>query len=151
MSIPLTSKHPLVKVLNNKKIVNSETDWFEKGLLQRVPVNIRESFSDEQLSALKVAFGARKWGKHAIDLRGTLSFWRWRYYVVVLMGRNKRLLTPREKRISLMVKTLLILLFFSFSTLMGLLVLYLAKSAMGIDLFPGFSLGIWGWFKGAFL
>lgn len=32
------------------------------------------------------------------------------------------------------------------STLLGLLVLYLLKSAAGIDLFPGFSLGIWGWF-----
>jgi len=137
--------------LSNKEVIKGEPDWFEKGLLQRVPANIRESFSDEQLSALKVAFGARKWGKHPIDLRGTLSIWRWRYYFVVLMGRNKRLLTAREKRISLMIKTMLILMFFTFSTLMGLLVLYLIKSAMGIDIFPGFSLGIWGWFKGAFL
>ena len=38
-----------------------------------------------------------------------------------------------------------------FSTLLGLLILYLVKSALGIDLVPGFSLGTWGWFKGEFL
>lgn len=35
-----------------------------------------------------------------------------------------------------------------FSCLFLLMVLYLAKSAMGINLFPDFSLGIWQWFKG---
>ena len=30
------------------------------------------------------------------------------------------------------------------STLMGLLILYLIKSALGINLFEHFSLGIWG-------
>jgi hypothetical protein len=34
-----------------------------------------------------------------------------------------------------------------FSTLLRLLALYLAKSAAGIDLIPGFSLGIWTWFN----
>lgn len=38
-----------------------------------------------------------------------------------------------------------------FSVLTGLLLLYLLKSALGIDLVPGFSLGIWGWFKDVFL
>ncbi|MCP3667405.1 MAG: hypothetical protein GY696_33745 [Gammaproteobacteria bacterium] len=40
--------------------------------------------------------------------------------------------------------------FISFSILMGLLVRYLVKSALGIDLIPGFSLGIWGGFKALF-
>ena len=35
--------------------------------------------------------------------------------------------------------------FLALCTLLGLLALYIAKSAAGIDLFPGFSLGIWGW------
>jgi hypothetical protein len=126
-------------------------DWFENGLLQRLPGDMQDSFTDEQIAALKVAFGARKWGKHPIDLRGTINIWSWRYYFVFLMGRNQRSLSRRERRISLMIKTFCLFLFLAFSTLMGLLVLYLAKSAAGIDLFPGFSLGIWGWFKGTFL
>jgi hypothetical protein len=42
-------------------------------------------------------------------------------------------------------------LFVTVSTLFGLLVLFLVKSAMGIDIFPNFSLGIWGWFQQTFL
>lgn len=128
-----------------------QKDWFENGLMQRLPNDMHDSFTAEQIAALKVAFGARKWGKHPIDLRGTINIWSWRYYFVFLMGRNQRSLSRRERRISLMIKTFCLFLFLAFSTLMGLLVLYLAKSAAGIDLFPGFSLGIWGWFKETFL
>ncbi|HBF73484.1 MAG TPA: 3-phosphoshikimate 1-carboxyvinyltransferase, partial [Alteromonas australica] len=33
------------------------------------------------------------------------------------------------------------------SILLGLIVLYLIKSALGINLIDGWSLGLWGWFK----
>ena len=126
-------------------------DWFEDGLMKRLPSDVQGSFSQAQLDALKVAFGARKWGRHPVDVRGTINIWTWRYYFVFLMGRNRRELSRTEKQISLFLKTILIFTFLLFSTLLGLLVIYLLKSAAGIDLFPGFSLGIWGWFKGLFL
>jgi len=127
------------------------SDWFEDGLMKRLPDELQDSFSQEQIDALKVAFGARKWGKHPVDIRGTINIWTWRYYFVFLMGRNQRSLSRRERQISLITKTFFTLMFLLFSTLLGLLVIYLIKSAAGIDLFPGFSLGIWGWFKGTFL
>ncbi|WP_415890382.1 3-phosphoshikimate 1-carboxyvinyltransferase [Neptuniibacter sp. SY11_33] len=127
------------------------SDWFEDGLMKRLPDDLQDSFSQEQIDALKVAFGARKWGKHPVDIRGTVNIWTWRYYFVFLMGRNQRSLSRRERQISLMMKTFFLFVFLMFSTVMGLLVIYLLKSAAGIDLFPGFSLGIWGWFKGTFL
>lgn len=126
-------------------------DHFKDGLMKRLPEDLQESFSQEQIDALKVAFGARKWGKHPVDVRGTINIWTWRYYFVFLMGRNQRSLSRRERQISLIMKTFFTLIFLLFSTLLGLLVIYLIKSAAGIDLFPGFSLGIWGWFKGTFL
>ncbi|GGK77219.1 3-phosphoshikimate 1-carboxyvinyltransferase [Amphritea balenae] len=122
-------------------------DWFEEGLFKRVPEEIKDSFSQAQIDALKVAFGARKWGKHPVDIRGTLKLWTWRYYFVVLIGRNRRELSRAEQKTAALVQAFFLILFLSFSTLLGLLVLYLIKSAAGIDLFPGFSLGIWGWFK----
>jgi hypothetical protein len=36
-------------------------------------------------------------------------------------------------------------------TVLGVLILYLVKSALGIDLIPGFSFGVWGWFQEEFL
>tara|TARA_R110001583_G_scaffold1285_1_gene10534 strand:+ start:1502 stop:1918 length:417 start_codon:yes stop_codon:yes gene_type:complete len=124
-----------------------------KKLLSRMPQDIAESFTDEQLTHLLTAVGSRSWGKHKVDLRGTfkLPFYRWRYYYVVLAGRNHRELTRKERRISIIITTVVSSLFLMFSAALGLLVLYLVKSALGIDLFPNFSLGIWGWFKGTFL
>lgn len=120
-------------------------------LLARMPPNVQASFSEEQLAYLKLALSARKWGRHAIDWRGTLKFWRHRYYVVFLLGRNRRELSRGEQQVGLFMQAAFLTVFLTFSILTGLLALYVTKSAAGIDLVPGFSLGIWGWFKDAFL
>ena len=127
--------------------MDHQQDSFEKGLFQRLPKEVQDSFTQEQLDALKVAFGARKWGKHPVDIRGTLSIWTWRYYFVILLGRNRRELSRAEQKTARFIQAALIMLFLTFSTLLGILVLYLIKSAAGIDLIPGFSFGVWGWFK----
>jgi hypothetical protein len=41
--------------------------------------------------------------------------------------------------------------FLLISALVGIFVLYILKSALGVDLIPGFSFGVWDWFQGAFL
>ncbi len=119
-------------------------------LLGRMPQDIADTFTEAQLASLRLALGARSWGRHAVDIRGTVVFWRWRYYYVFLLGRNRRELTRREKQLSLLLQAVFLSVLLLVSTLLGLLVLYLVKSALGIDLFPGFSLGIWTWFKQQF-
>jgi len=122
-------------------------------LLARMPNGIGESFSDDQLIHLKTAVGSRSWGKHKVDFRGTfhIPFTPWRYYYVLLLGRNRRQLSAREKRISALVVSLFIIGFILFSALLGILVLYLIKSFMGIDIFPNFSFGVWDYFKDNFM
>jgi hypothetical protein len=115
-----------------------------------MPQDIADTFTEAQLASLRLALGARSWGRHAVDVRGTVVFWRWRYYYVFLLGRNRRELTRREKQLSLLLQAVFLSALLLLSTLLGLLVLYLVKSALGIDLFPGFSLGIWSWFKQQF-
>ncbi|WJG23677.1 hypothetical protein [Vibrio furnissii] len=87
--------------------------------------------------------------RHGVDVRKSLPWFGKRYYLVLLMGRDRRhQLRPSESKwanfvvTSLMIVGLLALLGLSF------LALYLIKSAMGIDIFPNYSLGIWDWFKG---
>lgn len=118
-----------------------------RSLLERMPDSVQHSFTEEQLANLRVALGARSWGKHKIDFRSTISFFSYRYYYVFVAGRNRRELSRSEKRRNLLIQSLLMSGFLTFCSLMGLLLLYLIKSAMGIDLFPNFSLGIWSWFK----
>ncbi len=124
-----------------------------KNLLSRMPTPVANSFSDEQLTHLLTAVGSRSWGKHKIDLRGTfkLPFYQWRFYYVVLAGKNYRELSRKEKRMSILITSIVSALFLIFSASLGLLLLYLVKSALGIDLFPNFSLGIWDWFKNTVL
>lgn len=125
-------------------------DPFVKQLVAKLPADSAATFSDEQLMALKTALGGRSWGAHVIDLRWTLSFWHWHYYFVFLFGRNRRTLTRRERAIQRLALAGMLATFITVSTLFGILVLYLIKSAMGIDLIPGSSLGVWDWFQREF-
>ncbi|RAU32017.1 3-phosphoshikimate 1-carboxyvinyltransferase [Pseudomonas sp. RIT411] len=125
-------------------------DPFIAGLKERLPEELRESFTEEQLEALKLAFGTRSWGKHSVDLRGTVKFWHRRYYFVFLAGRNYRQLSRLEQELSLLGKATLLAVILLACGLVGLLLLYLLKSALGIDIFPDYSFGVWTWFKGLF-
>ena len=121
-----------------------------QNLLSRMPNSVATSFSDDQLLSLKVAIGSRSWGKHKVDFRGTfpVPFFKSKIYYVFLMGRNHRNLTRHEQLISAFTIAAFVTLLIIFSVLLGILVLYLIKSALGINLIEGFSFGIWDWFKG---
>lgn len=123
-------------------------DPFIIGLKQRLPEELRESFTDEQLAGLRSAFATRPWGRHKVDWRGTFSLWSNQYYFVLVGGRNKRNLSRGQRNLSLAAKASAITMFLLFSVLLGMVALYLLKSALGINLLPNHSLGLWDWFKG---
>lgn len=126
-----------------------EDDFISK-LLAKLPADVRETFSLPQLEALKMVLDVPQ-RKHSVDLRWQLGIWRWTFYFVFLFGRDRRELTRRQKVMKRLALTLILATFVMVSTLFGLLVLYLVKSALGINLFEHFSLGIWDWFKASFL
>lgn len=123
-------------------------DPFIIGLKQRLPEELRESFTDEQLAGLRSAFATRPWGRHKVDWRGTFSLWSNQYYFVLVGGHNKRNLSRGQRNLSLAAKASAITMFLLFSVLLGMVALYLLKSALGINLLPNHSLGLWDWFKG---
>ena len=118
-----------------------------KNLLAKMPEDVSRSFNEQQLTHLFTALGTKNWAKHSIDIRGTykIPFIPKRYYYVILFGKNRRDLLRYESHLSSLTSTLMLSLGILLCTIIGLLVLYLAKSALGIDLFKGFSLGIWSW------
>ena len=116
-------------------------------MLERMPKKVANSFTDEQLSHLNTALAGRKWGSHKIDVRGTVSFLRSRYYLVLLAGKDKRDLSRQEVRAGKVMLAVGLMLFVSLSSLLGLVLLYVLKSWLGINLFEGFSLGLWDWLK----
>lgn len=118
-----------------------------RGLLDRMPAKVAQSLSDEQLCCLKNALGAHRGSRHKVDVRGSFGLWRWRYYYVLLVGRERRQLSRKEIRMARTAKLVFVASFLLFSTLTGVLIVYLLKSALGINLLPKHSLGLWGWFK----
>ena len=103
--------------------------------------------TDKQLSYIKEAVSNEGYRNHKIDYRGTIPipFYSSRVYFVLLMCRNLLTAIRNEKSIAPMT-----ILFLSLSTLIGLVVIYILKSALGINLFEGFSLGLWDWLKQTF-
>lgn len=71
------------------KSVRSQ-ESFNKQLFQQLPTEIAESFTNEQLQAIKQAFGNDKWRQHPVDIRSTISLAGLKFYLVILAGREKR-------------------------------------------------------------
>ena len=115
-----------------------------------MPQNVQDTFTDEQLTHLKVAIGARQWGKHVVDCRGVIKFFKYRYYFVLLAGRNRRELSKKEKKIAAISQVITISIFSFLVITIILLIIYLVKAALGIDIFSNYSFGVWAWFKELF-
>lgn len=107
---------------------NIRTDPIVQRILDQLPRESRDSFTDEQLLALKTAFGARRWFKHPLDLRGSVKLWRWRFYYVILSGAEKRSLTPREVRLARISNLIVGGALVGLTLFTGLIGLYLLKS-----------------------
>lgn len=124
-------------------------DAFSEYLRESIPESVVKTFSNDQITALKVAFGAKNWSRHPVDLRDSFRFFRWRFYFVFVAGRDHRTLSERRYKLMRWAEFCLIAGYLIVSILLGVFALYLLKSASGIDIIPGFSFGVWDWFKNA--
>ena len=133
--------------MNHKKSIRQDPDIMN--FLSRLPKITAAKFTDNQLQHIKVAIGGAKIRKHKVDVRATIPipFTEYRIYYVLLMGLNLRSINRREKSIALVILFIIFSLFVLLGSLCGLVIIYLIKSALGIDLLEGFSLGLWGWFN----
>ena len=50
-----------------------EDDPVIRNLLNAMPDDVKESFTEKQLTYLKTAVASRQWGSHPVDLRGTVK------------------------------------------------------------------------------
>lgn len=70
-------------------------DPFLEKFFSRIHPSVAQSFTPAQIAAIKLAFGARTWGAHTVDIRFSFPLlWR-RFYFVFLAGREQR---PPERR-----------------------------------------------------
>jgi hypothetical protein len=121
---------------------------FVRKFADSMPAGIAETFSDAQLRVIIRAYGVKNWRRHASDIRFAIPVWARTYYFVFLAGVDKR---PRSRnraeRHSHPLATLgnFLFLFFVVTLLVSFVfgALYVLKSAFGLNIAPGFSLGVW--------
>lgn len=134
------------------RIIKRNTNAKINELLSSMDKEVADSFSYKQRKALTKSLNARYWRKHKIDFRPTLAvpLFPWSFYLVFLAGANKRELLPSERIIAFLMLFLVIFCLGLMIVGVLLVVIYLLKSWLGIDLFPNESLGIWDQFRNAF-
>jgi hypothetical protein len=84
--------------------------------------------------------------RHRFDFRHSFPFLHRRYFVVFLFGRDLRKVSRESTLVGRIFTTLIITFAVLFCLLSVMLALYMLKSALGIDVFTNFHVGIWTWF-----
>ena len=110
--------------------------------MMRLPADVRVSFSPAQLLALDNAIVASR-APHLLNFQVSLPMVGGRHYLAVFFGREKR--NPERLRSEGKLKPLSQLLGYglvvwivmSLLAATGLVLLYLVKCMLGVDLFPG--------------
>lgn len=116
-------------------------------LLQAIPPSAGITFSNAHLSALDVAIERTRprQGRHSLDFRVSLPVLGKRYYLVLLGGKERRSRARlrsegQDAARRLWIGYALVLgVLLSASVVFGIMLLYLAKSMLGIDLFDEHS------------
>ena len=123
-----------------------ESDPFADAVIRSIPREERDSFSDRQIEALSKALTrTRLVSQHLVDARITIPVFFARFYAVFLFGRDKTAATrtrliERRRKGSLLAGLLLagsvavVISLFLLAILFG--IVYLLKTALGIDIFP---------------
>ncbi|NTV46372.1 MAG: 3-phosphoshikimate 1-carboxyvinyltransferase [Chlorobiales bacterium] len=126
---------------------NIRKDPFIVRLLSTMSEDMASTFSDEQLYNLKLASKNGGWGTHTVELRGSIGLWRFKYFYVLLARKEKRQLSQAQNSIysRLELFTAITLLFVGSISFIGIVgfTFYVIKSALGIDIIPFWSSGIW--------
>lgn len=84
-------------VLRQPRTARLSDDEFLAHYFRRIDPAVAASFTKEQRHAIRTMFGDRGATRHAVDIRCTFPFgWR-RFYLVFLLGRDRRkMIRPRN-------------------------------------------------------
>lgn len=112
--------------------------------LQTIDPEIRASFTPEQVAAIRhvLTIAIPKPAPKLVDLRFSVDLILSRFYVVLLVGKDRRkqnrsyLPEPVARLGNTLAAIVLLIGLNLLITLVLMLFVYLAKSAIGIDLFP---------------
>lgn len=126
------------------------SEVFADYTLSRIPIEIRATFSHEQVMAIRNALIMQAPTRgNVLDLRFIVPLFFRKYYVLIKIGRDRRKITYHQERLriagipkpirTLFMATALLMIFLVFGIFL-FVSLYMFKSLLGIDIFPNFHL-----------
>jgi hypothetical protein len=74
----------------NWRAPNLPPEEFIARFLARMPPHLAKTFTVEQLEAIRQAFGVRYRSSHRLQIRRYIRFLKWKFYIVVQAGRDRR-------------------------------------------------------------
>ncbi len=120
--------------------MDAPNDPFLEKFFSRIPSATAATFTPAQLAAIRMAFGARSWGSHAIDIRKSFPFFRRRLYFVLLIGGERRTaarLRAEGELFGTFGNAIVTLVFIALLIAPLIVGFYLLKTVAGVDLVPG--------------
>lgn len=87
---PLNSAASAGGPLDKSPLSPAARDPFIDHYFKRIDPRVAATFSAEQCEAIKTMFGARGVARHSVEVRRSLPIGRGRYYLVLLIGRERR-------------------------------------------------------------
>ena len=120
-------------------------DPYVESVLSRVPEETARTLDPRQWEGLRTALRRSAPRRHAVDVRFVLPLYFIRLYCVLILGRDRRgrverVLGERRRRASrFAVAAVLAVVVVALASVVFVL-LYMLKSAAGIDIFPDFHL-----------
>jgi len=131
----LPSDAPTTKSQQNQA---AESEAFLDHYLKRIDSAVAQSFTTEQRGAIAQLLGSRGTAQHAVELRKTLTLGKRRFYLVFLMGRDRRGLTryASDEKAHPLYETLQRLVTVAMWIFPGLALALVLSVLLGIDIAP---------------
>lgn len=117
-------------------------DVYTHHVMSAIDPEVTKTLNLVQLRAIRTAVSANApFRQHAIDIRGVLPLYFLKLYFVILMGKDRRLDTRAKEQKRMVHMQGLSTFVFAYFMLAAavpilLIVVYIIKSILGIDLFP---------------
>ncbi|MEH2420382.1 MAG: hypothetical protein V7K48_05370 [Nostoc sp.] len=115
---------------------SSKNDTFLQQFFICIPPQVAATFTDAQLTELQKVFKERVSKRHAVDIRLSIPFIKKRFYLVFLLGKEKKLKQNRKETIFTHVNSILLIRYCLVLITFLLSALYIVEMVLGINTFP---------------
>lgn len=115
---------------------SSKNETFLQQFFACIPPEVAATFTDAQLTELQKVFKERVSKRHAVDIRLSIPFIKKRFYVVFLLGKEKKSKQNRKDTLFTPVNNILLIRYCLVLITVLLAALYIVEMVFKINTFP---------------